>query len=430
LLKSIREYRNLHVDRTPWAAAEHILDPFLEHLRAAKGIDQLAPAGSFRRCRETIGDLDILATVTGDPAAVITHFVRYPRVVEVLAEGDTKASVVLKEKLQVDLRVVETDAFGAALQYFTGSKEHNVALRSRAKDGGLKVSEYGVFRGDSRIAGKSEEDVYAALGLEWIPPELRENRGEIDAAADHKLPKLVTLEDIKGDLHAHSTYTDGTASIAEMAAAARKRGYSYLAITDHSKAVTIAHGLDAKRVRQQLEEIKAVRATLKGFHLLSGIEVDILGDGSLDLPDDVLAELDWVVASVHSKFDLDEAAMTKRIIRALGNPHVNCIGHPTGRLIGQRGEYRVDLHAVIKAAAAHHTALEINAAPERLDLNDHYAYLAREAGVPLAISTDAHHPASFSDARYGINMARRAWCTARDILNAWPWETFSKWLHK
>ena len=427
LLRGINDFRALQTGRTPFATAEQLLEPYLGHLRAVKGIEKVEPAGSYRRRRESVGDLDILTTVRGGTEAVVTAFVSYRDVVEVLAKGDTKASVVLKGGVQTDLRVVEPACFGAALQYFTGSKEHNVALRGMAKDKGLKLSEYGVFKDDTAVAGPTEEDVYAALGLAWIPPELRENRGEIDAAAAGSLPDLVAPGQLRGDLHMHSTWSDGMQSVADMARAAHALGYEYIAITDHSHAVTVAHGLTAERVLQQIKEIKDMHTNI---HILAGTECDILADGSLDFPDDVLAAFDFVVASVHSHFDMDEADMTGRVVRALAHPHVHCIGHPTGRLIGERMPYKLDVAAVIAAAAAHHAALEINSAPDRLDLNETHAAMAREAGVPLSIATDSHHASALKTIRFGLNVARRAWCTKDDVLNAWPYDRLVKWLKK
>lgn len=427
LLKSIREYRSLHTGRIQWAAAEAVLAPYLAYLRAVPGLAQLEPAGSYRRGRETVGDLDVLATTHGAAADVITAFVAYEDVRDVLAQGDTKASVVLSSGLQVDMRVVPPESFGAALQYFTGSKEHNVALRSRAKEYGLKLSEYGVFRGDKAVAGRTEEEVYAALDLPWIPPELRENRGEIEAAALNTLPRLVALRDIKGDMHVHTTASDGALDVRGMINAARARGYRYLTITDHSKAVAIAHGLDEKRLLAQIKEIAAVRKEFSDIDVFAGIEVDVLRDGSLDLPDEVLAQCDFVVASVHFSTDMSAADMTRRMIAAIAHPHVDCIAHPTGRLIGERVPYAVDMNAVIEAARAHHTALEINASPHRLDLNEHHADMARRAGVPLCINTDAHCATELDNMRYGVQVARRAWCTAEDILNTWSAAQITRW---
>jgi len=427
VLHGIREYKTLHTERMPWSRAKLILDAYLAHLRGVPGVQQLAAAGSYRRGRETVGDLDILVTTHGDARPIIQAFVNYPNVAEVLAQGDTKASVIVQEKIQTDLRVVDNASFGAALQYFTGSKEHNVAIRARAKATGLKVSEYGVFRDETSIAGATEEEVYAALDLAWIPPELREQRGEIEAAADGTLPVLVTRADLQGDLHVHTKYSDGTASMAAMARAAQARGYAYVAITDHSKSVTVAHGLDETAVLRQLDELARVRAEVPGIRILSGIEVDVLRDGTLDLADDVLAQLDFVIATVHFHLELDAAAMTRRIVRALQHPAVRCLAHPTGRRAGTRAPFALDFTAMVAAARAHHVLLEINAAPERLDLDETHAGQARRAGVPLVINTDAHTLAEFDNIDNGLNSARRAWCGAADIANTWPIDRLLTW---
>jgi DNA polymerase (family 10) len=430
LLRVIREYRSLHTDRMPWSRAREILDDYLAHLRAVPGVDRLEPAGSFRRCRDTVGDLDILVTTHADADVqpIIAAFTTYRDVADVLARGDTKASVILQQKIQVDLRVVDTASFGAASQYFTGSKEHNVALRSLAKEMGLKLSEYGVFRGATSIAGASEREVYAALGLPLIPPELREQRGEIEAARAGTLPALVELDDLKGDLHAHSNYSDGALDIAAMARAAQACGYAYLAITDHSKLVTVAHGLDEAAVLRQLTELERVRAEVRGIHIFSGIEVDILRDGTLDLSDEILGQLDFVIASAHYSYDLDAAAMTARVIRAVRNPHVDCLAHPLGRRTGTLPAYKLDFPAVIEAARACRVAFEINAAPDRLDLDELHADAVRRAGVPLVINTDAHTAANFAHLRNGLNIARRAWCSRENILNTWPLKDLLAWI--
>jgi DNA polymerase (family 10) len=430
ILRNIRDFRTLQTDRKSWPEAHRILKAYLAYLHTVQDIDQLEPAGSYRRRKETVGDLDILVTTSGSSAPIINTFTAYPEVVEVLAKGDTKASVILRDKIQVDLRVVEPGSFGAALQYFTGSKEHNVAVRKIAKDKGLKLSEYGVFKGEEMVAGKTEEKVYNAVGMSLIPPELRENRGEIEAAMDGTLPKLVCVEDIKGDLHLHSTYSDGVVSIPEMAQAAKERGYKYIAITDHSKAVTIASGLSEDRLLQQIEDINTFRETHPGIHVFSGIEVDIMSDGTLDYNDDILSQLDFVIAAVHSKFEMEESQMTERITQALCNPHVNCLAHPTGRKIGERMPYKVDMEAVIQAAREHNVALEINAAPERLDLDEILVDLARSSGVLIAIGTDAHRPESLASMSYGINVARRAWCSTENVINTWPLARLQKWLSK
>ena len=430
ILKSIRDFRTLQTNRKLWADAEQILDDFLEYLKKVDGIDKLEAAGSFRRRRETVGDLDILITCSDDKEKIIQHFVDYPETLEILAQGDTKASVVLREKIQVDLRVVKPESFGAALQYFTGSKEHNVALRALAKEKEMKLSEYGVFQNEKTIAGKTEKDVYNILGLDFIPPELRENRGEIQKAQKHNLPKLVALKNIKGDLHCHSTYSDGAASISQMAAAAKNLGYEFFAVTDHSKAVTVANGLNENRLLEQLDEIDKIRLKNPGIYILKGIEVDILADGSLDFSDDILSKLDFVVAAVHSRFSMNSAEMTKRIISAIENPNVNCLAHPTGRLIGERVAYEIDMAKIISAAKENNVALEINSSPHRLDMNENFAFQAREAGALICVNTDSHSADGLLAMRYGINVARRAWCEEDNILNAWSLEKLKKWLGK
>lgn len=403
--------------KLPEAEAE--AEALLATLRQALGKGDVVVAGSYRRRRETVGDLDILAT-TEDAGAVSDRLAAYENVAQVVVHGPTRTTVVLRSGLQVDLRVVGPECYGAALMYFTGSKSHNIALRAIANDRGWKLNEYGLFAGRRRISGATEKDVYARLGLPYIPPELREDRGEIVAAREGRLPELVSLADIAGDLHVHSEWTDGTAPIADMAAAARARGYAYVAITDHSRRVTMVHGLDEKRLSRQMAEIDRLNLELDGFTVLKGIEVDILADGSLDLPDRILARLDVVVASVHSKFDLPREVQTARIIRAMENPHVSIIAHPTGRLIGEREPYDVDLDRLFAAAAGCGCHLELNACPDRLDLTDVAAQAAKWAGVRLAISTDAHAPASLDWMRFGVDQARRGWLEPPDVINTRP----------
>jgi DNA polymerase (family 10) len=373
-------------------------------------------AGSYRRRRDTVGDLDVVVTAKNS-AAIGDKLVRYENVAEVLAHGPTRTTVLLRSGLQVDVRAVPEESYGAALLYFTGSKAHNIALRGLATHHEWKLNEYGLFAGKRRIAGASEEEVYQKLGLAFIPPELREDRGEITLAKTNSLPPLVSLSDIRGDLHVHSDWTDGTETIATMAAAARARGYEYIALTDHSRRVAMAHGLDPARLSRQIHEIDRLNEKLKGFTILKGIEVDILKDGRLDLPDSSLSKLDIVVASVHSFFDLSRNAQTDRIIRAMENRYVSIIGHPTGRLIGEREAYAVDMERVIAAARDSGCFLEINAEPDRLDLNDIHAHAAKTAGVKLAISTDAHSVNALQCMRFGVDQARRGWLTADDVLN-------------
>ena len=376
-------------------------------------------AGSLRRRRDTVGDLDLLASArSGEEVAA--KFLRYENVAKVLAHGSARAAVVLRSGLQVDLRVVPQESYGAALLYFTGSKAHNIALRGLALGRGWKLNEYGLFSGARRIAGATEEEVYKKLGLSFVPPELREDRGEIALAKAGTLPRLVTLSDIRGDLHVHSTWTDGTADIETMARAARALGHEYIALTDHSRRIAMVHGLDAARLSQQVAEVDRLNRKLDGITILKGIEVDILKDGSLDLPDKALAKLDVVVASVHSYFDLPGEAQTDRIIRAMQNRHVSILGHPTGRLIGEREPCDVDMERIIAAAHGLGCHLELNAEPDRLDINDVQAHAAREAGVKVAISTDAHSTAALKCMRFGVDQARRGWLARPDIVNTRP----------
>jgi DNA polymerase (family 10) len=376
-------------------------------------------AGSFRRRRDTVGDLDLLATAD-DGAAAGERLARYENVDRVLARGPTRATVVLRSGLQVDLRVVPEESHGAALLYFTGSKAHNIALRSIALQHRWKLNEYGLFSGKRRIAGASEEQIYKKLGLSYIPPELREDQGEVALALSGRLPHLVELSDIRGDLHVHSDWTDGSETILTMAEAAKSGGHAYMALTDHSRRIAMAHGLDPARVARQIKAVDRVNEKLRGFAVLKGIEVDILKDGRLDLPDSTLSKLDIVVASVHSHFDLPRAAQTERIVRAMRNPHVSILGHPTGRLLGVREACDLDMEAII--AAAHETGciLEVNAEPDRLDLNEGHARAAKDAGVKLAISTDAHSVGAFTTMRFGVDQARRGWLTAADVVNTRP----------
>jgi len=377
---------------------------------------QVVVAGSYRRRRDTVGDLDILVTSKQGPA-VGDKLVGYDNVADVLAHGPTRTTVLLRSGIQVDLRAVPEESYGAALLYFTGSKAHNIALRGIANARKWKLNEYGLFSGKRRIAGASEEEVYRKLGLAYIPPEMREDRGEIALALNGELPRLISAGDMRGDLHVHSDWTDGTASIANMAAAAQACGYAYMALTDHSRRQTMSHGLDPAKVARQLREIDKINGTLKGFTILKGIEVDILKDGELDLPDATLAQLDVVIASVHSFFDLPREAQTQRMILAMRNPHVSIVGHPSGRLIGEREPYDIDMDAITSTARDLDCYLEINAEPDRLDLNDIHAHMAKSKGVKIAISTDAHSVNAFQYMRFGVDQARRAWLTADDVIN-------------
>lgn len=395
------------------AVAEAEAEALVGYLRNG---GRVVVAGSYRRRRETVGDLDVLVTAK-DGAAVGDKLTRYDNVAEVLAHGPTRTTVVLRSGLQVDVRAVPEQSYGAALMYFTGSKAHNIALRGLAVDRGWKLNEYGMFAGKRRVAGATEEEIYKKLGLQFIPPELREDRGEVALAKANKLPRLVSVSDIRGDLHVHSDWTDGTAPIADMAAAAKARGYDYMALTDHSRRVAMAHGLDPARVSRQIREVEKLNKKLKGFTILTGIEVDILKDGRLDLPDSVLSRLDVVVASVHSYFDLPRKEQTDRVVRAMENRHVSILGHPTGRLIGVREPYDIDMERVIAAASNLGCCLEINSEPDRLDLNDIHAHAAKSAGAKVAISTDAHSVNAFAYIRFGIDQARRGWLTADDVIN-------------
>ena len=376
-------------------------------------------AGSYRRMKDTVGDLDFLVA-SDAPARVTEHFVRYGEVKTVLAQGATKASVVLASGIQADLRVVPPESFGAALHYFTGSKAHNIAVRRLGMARGLKINEYGVWRGRRRIAGDTEQSVYAAIGLPYIEPELREDQGELEAARRGARPQLVRLEDLRGDLHAHTRATDGRNTLREMALAARKRGFEYLAITEHSRRVAMAHGLDPQRLARQVDEIERLNRELADITLLSGIEVDILEDGALDLPDSILSRLDLVVAAVHGKFELPRARQTARLLAAMDNPYVSILAHPTGRLLEARAPYDVDLLAVARKARSLGVALELNAHPDRLDLDDAHCRMAKDEGVLVAISSDAHSIDGLDVLRYGVGQARRGWLEKKDVLNTLP----------
>ncbi|MFC2968259.1 DNA polymerase/3'-5' exonuclease PolX [Acidimangrovimonas pyrenivorans] len=409
--------------------AEDFAAPLLAFVRALPGVTAAEIAGSFRRRRETVGDLDIVAAAA-EGAPVTAGFVRYDEVARVVSQGATRVTVILRAGLQVDLRVVAPESWGAALFYFTGSKAHNIACRKRAIARGLKLNEYGLFSGKSSVAGKTEADVYAAIGLPYILPELREDRGEIAAAEAGRLPDLIAPGDIRGDLHAHTEASDGHDTLADMAAAAQARGYGYLAITDHSPSARVAHGLDARRLAVQRDEIDRLNAGFKGFRLLKSSEVDILEDGRLDFPDAVLAELDLVVAAVHSGFNLSEAAQTGRLLKAMDNRHVSILAHPTGRLINERRAYAVDFERLARGAAERGCALELNANPLRLDLDDRQCRIARDAGVKIAISTDAHSVAGLEVMRFGIDQARRGWLEAGDVLNTRDWPALEPLLRR
>ncbi len=399
---------------------------------AGKSVESVTPAGSLRRGKETVGDLDLLVTMRPghdkqkDVDAVAAHILKYPGIQQTLAHGENKVSVLLESGLQVDVRLLDKESFGAALLYFTGSKEHNVALRGRANEMGWTLNEYALttLKGGKVVARRTEEEIYSKLKLEYIEPELREMTGEIEAAENGKLPKLVKLEDIRGDLQMHTTASDGRNSIEEMGAAAKKLGYEYIALTDHSKAVTVANGMDEKRTLEQIKKIRAAQERVPGIRLLAGIEVDILKDGSLDLDNDVLAQLDVVVASVHSYMNLENAEMTDRLLAAIDNPYTQVIAHPTGRLVLRRDPFHYDMEKILDAAKEHGVAMESNAYPDRLDLKDVHLRMARERGVKIVISTDSHTTANLQYMKYGVKTARRGWIEKNEVINTLPLDQF------
>jgi DNA polymerase (family 10) len=401
------------------STATEIASSLLAYMGDAPGLREVAVAGSYRRCKETVGDLDILA-VGQRPKVIINHFLIYDEVATVSEKGTTRATVILKSGVQVDLRVVPKESFGSAFHYFTGSKAHNIAIRKLGQARGLKINEYGVFRGARRIGGQHEQDVFSAVGLPYIDPELRENRGEIEAAATGQLPKLITIADVRGDLHVHTTASDGKNDLREMAEAAFQRGYRYLAITDHTKHATIAHGLDERRLSKQLDQIDRLNDELDGLCILKSAEVDILADGSLDLSDRILKRLDFTVGAVHYKFDLDEKRQTERILKAMDNRHFTILAHPSGRLLGERTSLSINLERVISGARERGCFLELNAHPARLDLDDVHCKMAKEMGVLLSIATDAHSIMGLDMMRYGIGQARRGWLEPKDVLNTRP----------
>ncbi|MBB5374541.1 DNA polymerase/3'-5' exonuclease PolX [Acidocella aromatica] len=405
--------------RTLLSKAEQIAVPLLQNLWQAEGMKQAEIAGSYRRRRETVGDIDIVVAAASNQK-VMQRFTSYEAVAEVVERGPTRATVRLRNGLQVDLRVVPEESYGSALCYFTGSKAHNIKLRQIAVEQGLKLNEYGLHKGVRQIAGRTEEELYERLGLRYIPPELREDQGEINVARENRLPQLVSVKDIWGDLHVHTNATDGRASMREMAAAARARGYGYIAITDHSRRLGMAHGLDVKRLARQMEEIDRLNDSLNGFTVLKAIEVDILEDGTLDLPDTILSKLDLVIGAIHSRFDLPQVKQTERILRAMDKRCFNILAHPTGRLINQRPAYAVDMERVMRGALERGCFLELNAQPERLDLNDAHCRLAKSMGLKLAISTDAHAEPELGFMRFGVDQARRGWLEAADVLNTRP----------
>jgi DNA polymerase (family 10) len=422
--------------------ADQLVRSLIEYLREGGNIEQLEVAGSYRRRMETVGDIDILAA-SDNAKPVMQRFQTYPEVERVIAAGTTRGTVILRSGLQIDLRILPQRSYGAALHYFTGSKAHNIAVRTLGVERGLRISEYGIFRvpkgkkaeevgieEGERIGGATEEDVFRSVDLDWVPPELREDRGEIQAAEKHKLPDLIALDDIRGDLHLHSKWTDGNSTILEMVRACKERGYQYCAITDHSKAVRVAGGLNAEGFKRQREEIEQAREKVPGITVFTGCEVDILPDGSLDLPDDLLDKLEVVVAAVHSKMDMPQSEMTKRVLKALAQPAVNILAHPTGRLINQREPFAIDLERIFHAAKEHDMAVELNAQPDRLDLNDRHLLRAREIGVKIAISTDAHSTGQLQFMSYGIGQARRGWLEKRHVLNAMTRTQLEIWLKR
>ncbi|HKC71729.1 MAG TPA: DNA polymerase/3'-5' exonuclease PolX, partial [Terriglobales bacterium] len=446
ILKAIEDYRRI-AGRFCLDEADKIAQKLIEHLSGLPGVETITPAGSLRRGRETVGDLDIL--VTGkccsnekQRQAVVEKIMNFPGIRDVIGRGENKVSFRLRSGMQVDVRLLPPESFGAAMQYFTGSKSHNVSLRQRALKMGYTLSEYGLeelpadqaktgldgdhVEGGKRVAGKTEEEIYAQLKLDYIPPELRENCGEIEAAAEHRLPRLITVDDLQGDVHMHTLETDGKCTIEQMAEAARERGYKYMAITDHSKNLAFANGLDDERALKHIERIRKADEQIKGIRIFAGIEVDILADGDLDLSDSVLKEMDLVIASVHSAFNQDAPKMTERLLRAVNNPHVSIIGHPTGRILLRRDAYPFDMEKVLNTAAQNKVAMELNAYPDRLDLNDRHLRMAKERGVKIVINTDAHHTSHMEKIRYGVLQARRAWLTAADVLNTLPVEKFAR----
>lgn len=420
LLKEKRE-------RTHLGKALPLAESIKKEVEGIKGTEGTIIAGSIRRMRETIKDIDIL-TISDDTEKTVKEFTELPFVKDILASGSTKASVITKDGIQVDLRVVGPESYGGALQYFSGSQAHNVKLRGIAQKNGLRINEYGIFKGDDKIAGETEKEMYGTLDLPFIPPELREDRGEIEAAIEGKLPDLIEIEDIKGDLHMHTKWSDGKATIEEMAKSAIELGYEYIAITDHSPSSTIANGLSIERLIEKKKELAAVNKKMKGINILMGSEVDIKADGTLDYPDEILKDLDVVIASVHSGFKMDRDTITKRILRALENPFVHALGHPTGRLINEREPYDVDIDQLIETALKYDKALEVNSSYQRLDLKDLHVKKAVEAGVKIIISTDAHRPEGLVQMRFGIGTARRGWVQKKDVLNALEFGELQQWL--
>ena len=436
ILKGIEDYRRLsgrfHLDD-----ADRVAQQLAAHLAGLPGVEKVTPAGSLRRGRETVGDLDVL--VTGDCCntpkqrdAVLDRIVNFPGILDVLAKGENKVSFKLRSGMQVDVRLLPPESYGAAMLYFTGSKSHNVALRQRALKMGYTLNEYALAKLDTnkKVAGKTEEGIYKKLGMDWIAPEMRENSGEIELAAEHKLPHILEQSDIQGDVHMHTVETDGKSTIEEMIEAARARGYKYMAITEHSKNLAFANGLDDKRALAHMKRIRKAAEKFEGIRVFAGIEVDILADGALDLSDDVLAQLDVVIGSVHSAFNQEPQQMTDRLLRAIGNPYLAVVGHPTGRILLRRDAYPFDMEAILNAAKKNKVAMELNAFPDRLDLCDRHLRMAKERGVKIVINTDSHHTSHMEKIKYGVLQARRAWLTKEDVLNCLPAEKFAKAIKK
>jgi DNA polymerase (family 10) len=426
LLKAIEDYRRIG-GRFLLDTAEQLAEKLIAHLEHAPGVEKITPAGSLRRGRDTVGDLDILVTGKGCCAdetreEIAQHLIRFPGLMEIIAKGENKVSFRHRTGMQVDVRLLPPESFGAAMQYFTGSKAHNVALRQRALKMGYTLNEYSLaeLETEKPVAGATEQDIYAKLKLDFIPPEMRENLGEIELAAKHELPKLIEVGDIRGDVHMHTVETDGRNTIEEMAEAARDRGYAYMAITDHSKNLAFANGLTDERAVEHIARIRAADKKIEGIRIFAGVEVDILADGTLDLSDEVLAQMDIVIASVHSHFNQDRATMTERLIKAIANPNTSIIGHPTGRQLLRRDAYPFDVDAVLEAAAKHRVAMELNAYPDRLDLCDVHLRMAKKHGVKIVVNTDSHHTSHMEKIRYGVTQARRAWLTKEDVLNTLP----------
>jgi DNA polymerase (family 10) len=431
LLKAIEDYRRI-AGRFLLDTAGNEAKKIVDHLSGFSGVEKVTPAGSLRRGRDTVGDLDILVTgaaccVDAEREKLIEHIIKLPGLMEIIARGENKVSFRLRGGMQVDVRLLPPESFGAAMQYFTGSKAHNVALRQRALKMGYTLSEYSLasLENQEAVAGKTEEEIYAKLKLDYIPPELRENQGEIEAAAEHTLPALITQQDLQGDVHMHTVETDGRNTIEEMAEAARAQGYKYMAITDHSKNLAFANGLDNKRAVEHIRRIRAANDNIEGIRILAGIEVDILASGELDLSDSVLEQMDIVIASVHSHFNQSASEMTERLLKVVANPNVSLLGHPTGRLLLRREAFQFDVDAVMKTAAQRKVAMELNAYPDRLDLCDRHLRLAQQHGVKVVINTDSHHISHLEKIRYGVLQARRAWLTKEDVLNTLPADKFA-----